>query len=110
MSRVQGRRIRKTVTLTDGDHIRIGSYEFTFAINSAGEWLTGGGGQRRKTLHPVRHYAADVLHPFWTVTHPIRAAMPERLNRYRPVSALTETGQIAVTAPVLGRAAAPLPG
>jgi DNA-binding SARP family transcriptional activator len=31
---VQGRRIRKTVTLTDGDHIRIGSYEFTFAINS----------------------------------------------------------------------------
>lgn len=31
---VQGRRIRRTVTLTDGDHIRIGSYDFTFAISS----------------------------------------------------------------------------
>jgi DNA-binding SARP family transcriptional activator len=30
---VAGRRIRTTATLTDGDHIRIGGYEFTFAIS-----------------------------------------------------------------------------
>ncbi|MBV8178896.1 MAG: FHA domain-containing protein [Mycobacterium sp.] len=29
---VQGRRIRTTATLTDGDHIRIGGHEFTFEI------------------------------------------------------------------------------
>jgi SARP family transcriptional regulator, regulator of embCAB operon len=29
---VQGRRIRTAVTLTDGDHIRIGGHEFTFEI------------------------------------------------------------------------------
>jgi hypothetical protein len=27
-------------------------------------------------LHPVRHYEANVLHPLWTLTHPIRAAIP----------------------------------
>ena len=27
-------------------------------------------------LHPMRHYAADVLHPVWTVTHPLRAMVP----------------------------------
>ncbi len=30
---VQGRRIRTTATLTDGDHIRIGGHEFTFEIH-----------------------------------------------------------------------------
>jgi SARP family transcriptional regulator, regulator of embCAB operon len=30
---VQGRRIRSTATLTDGDHIRIGGLEFTFEIS-----------------------------------------------------------------------------
>src|SRR5271155_5565586 len=30
---VQGRRIRSTATLTDGDHIRIGDHEFTFEIS-----------------------------------------------------------------------------
>jgi SARP family transcriptional regulator, regulator of embCAB operon len=30
---VQGRRIRSTATLTDGDHIRIGGHEFTFEIS-----------------------------------------------------------------------------
>ncbi|MGO9156024.1 hypothetical protein [Mycobacterium sp.] len=27
-------------------------------------------------LHPVRHYAADVLHPGWALTHPLRALVP----------------------------------
>jgi hypothetical protein len=27
-------------------------------------------------LHPIRHYAADVLHPIWTVRHPVRALIP----------------------------------
>jgi hypothetical protein len=27
-------------------------------------------------LHPMRHYAADILHPGWALTHPLRAAMP----------------------------------
>ena len=29
---VQGRRIRSSATLADGDHIRIGGHEFTFEI------------------------------------------------------------------------------
>jgi hypothetical protein len=27
-------------------------------------------------LHPVRHYAADILHPGWALTHPLRALTP----------------------------------
>jgi hypothetical protein len=27
-------------------------------------------------LHPIRHYAANFLHPGWTVTHPLRSALP----------------------------------
>jgi hypothetical protein len=27
-------------------------------------------------LHPIRHYAADVLHPIYTITHPIRSLLP----------------------------------
>ena len=27
-------------------------------------------------LHPIRHYAADVLHPGFDLRHPIRAALP----------------------------------
>ncbi len=27
-------------------------------------------------LHPVRHYAADILHPGWALTHPLRAIVP----------------------------------
>jgi hypothetical protein len=27
-------------------------------------------------LHPVRHYAADILHPGWAITHPMRAIVP----------------------------------
>jgi pSer/pThr/pTyr-binding forkhead associated (FHA) protein len=30
---VGGRRIRSSATLADGDHVRIGGYEFTFEIN-----------------------------------------------------------------------------
>ena len=30
---VQGRRIRSSATLTDGDHVRIGGHEFTFEIS-----------------------------------------------------------------------------
>ncbi len=27
-------------------------------------------------LHPLRHYAADILHPIYTITHPIRSLIP----------------------------------
>ena len=41
------------------------------AIASADPWVPGTG-----PLHPVRHYAADVLHPVWALTHPVRAMIP----------------------------------
>ena len=41
------------------------------AVASADPWVPGTG-----PLHPIRHYAADVLHPIWSVTHPIRATIP----------------------------------
>jgi hypothetical protein len=40
-------------------------------IASADPWVPGTG-----PFHPMRHYAADVLHPIWTVRHPVRAALP----------------------------------
>jgi hypothetical protein len=40
-------------------------------IASADPWVPGTG-----PLHPIRHYAADVLHPIWSVTHPLRALVP----------------------------------
>jgi hypothetical protein len=40
-------------------------------IASADPWVPGTG-----PFHPLRHYAADVLHPVWAVTHPIRATLP----------------------------------
>ena len=27
-------------------------------------------------LHPLRHYAADILHPGYTITHPLRSIIP----------------------------------
>jgi hypothetical protein len=41
------------------------------AVASADPWVPGTG-----PLHPVRHYAADVLHPYWAFHHPIRAMVP----------------------------------
>ena len=41
------------------------------ATASAAPWVPYSG-----PLHPVRHYAADVLRPGWTMTHPLRAAIP----------------------------------
>jgi hypothetical protein len=41
------------------------------AVTSADPWVPFTG-----PFHPMRHYAADVLHPVWAVTHPIRATMP----------------------------------
>ena len=41
------------------------------AVASADPWVPGSG-----PLHPIRHYAADVLHPVWAMTHPIRATIP----------------------------------
>ena len=41
------------------------------AVASADPWVPGTG-----PLHPMRHYAADVLHPVWAVTHPVRAMIP----------------------------------
>jgi hypothetical protein len=40
-------------------------------VASAAPWVPYSG-----PLHPVRHYAADVLRPVWSITHPIRAAIP----------------------------------
>jgi hypothetical protein len=41
------------------------------ATASAAPWVPYSG-----PLHPVRHYAADILRPNWAITHPIRAAIP----------------------------------
>jgi hypothetical protein len=41
------------------------------ATASADPWVPGSG-----PLHPVRHYAADVTHPGWALTHPLRALVP----------------------------------
>ena len=41
------------------------------AVASADPWVPYSG-----PLHPIRHYAADVLHPIWTLTHPIRSLVP----------------------------------
>lgn len=41
------------------------------AVASADPWVPATG-----PLHPIRHYAADVLHPGWAVTHPLRAMAP----------------------------------
>ena len=41
------------------------------AVASADPWVPGSG-----PLHPIRHYAADMTHPFWAMRHPIRAMVP----------------------------------
>jgi hypothetical protein len=41
------------------------------ATASADPWVPGTG-----PLHPVRHYAADIIHPGWALTHPLRALVP----------------------------------
>ncbi len=41
------------------------------AVASADPWVPYSG-----PLHPVRHYAADILHPGWALTHPLRALVP----------------------------------
>jgi hypothetical protein len=41
------------------------------AVASADPWVPFSG-----PLHPIRHYAADVLHPVWSITHPIRSTIP----------------------------------
>jgi hypothetical protein len=41
------------------------------AVASADPWVPATG-----PLHPIRHYAANVLHPIWAITHPIRATIP----------------------------------
>ena len=41
------------------------------AVASADPWVPFS-----RTLHPVRHYAADVLHPVWALRHPVHALIP----------------------------------
>jgi hypothetical protein len=41
------------------------------AVASADPWVPGSG-----PLHPIRHYAADMTHPFWAMRHPVRAMIP----------------------------------
>lgn len=40
-------------------------------VASADPWVPHSG-----PLHPIRHYAADALHPIWSITHPLRALTP----------------------------------
>jgi hypothetical protein len=40
-------------------------------IASADPWVPYSG-----PLHPIRHYAADITHPIWAITHPLRAVIP----------------------------------
>jgi hypothetical protein len=40
-------------------------------IASADPWVPHSG-----PLHPIRHYAADILHPGFDLRHPIRALIP----------------------------------
>ena len=40
-------------------------------VASADPWVPRSG-----PLHPIRHYAADITHPIWAVTHPLRAMVP----------------------------------
>jgi hypothetical protein len=40
-------------------------------VASADPWVPGSG-----PLHPIRHYAADITHPIWAVTYPLRAMAP----------------------------------
>lgn len=40
-------------------------------VASADPWVPFSG-----PLHPMRHYAANVLHPVWAMTHPVRAMTP----------------------------------
>jgi hypothetical protein len=41
------------------------------AVASADPWVPFSG-----PLHPIRHYAADVLHPGYDLRHPVRALIP----------------------------------
>jgi hypothetical protein len=40
-------------------------------VASADPWVPFSG-----PLHPMRHYAANVIHPVWAITHPVRALIP----------------------------------
>jgi hypothetical protein len=40
-------------------------------VASADPWVPHSG-----PLHPIRHYAADILHPGFDLRHPIRALIP----------------------------------
>jgi hypothetical protein len=40
-------------------------------VASADPWVPYSG-----PLHPIRHYAADILHPGWAIRHPLRALIP----------------------------------
>ena len=56
---VRGRRIRRSATLADGDHIRIGGHEFTFEISHAE--LSSAGLQRKNfaRISPESTKASD---------------------------------------------------
>ena len=84
---------------TNVSRVRVGAATMLAAVGlslvapaaaSADPWVPGTG-----PLHPIRHYAADVLHPFWAVTPP--GARSSSLICHRGVAAVSswETGQIA---------------
>jgi hypothetical protein len=41
------------------------------AVASADPWQPYSGPR-----HPIRHYLGDIEHPFWAITHPVRALTP----------------------------------
>lgn len=50
---------------------RLSAGSLTPAVASADPYVPWSG-----PLHPLRHYAADVIHPGWVLTHPLRAMVP----------------------------------
>ena len=68
---------KKISKLRIGAGVALGTLGLSFAaslapaVASADPWVPGTG-----PLHPVRHYAADILHPGWALRHPVRAFVP----------------------------------
>lgn len=63
--------MKKTKMIAGSALVALGLSMAGAPIASADPWVPGSG-----PLHPVRHYAADLRHPIWSVTHPFRALIP----------------------------------
>jgi hypothetical protein len=65
------KRVSKTRMIAAAALATIGLSLATAPVASAAPWVPWSG-----PLHPVRHYAADALRPFWAIRHPLRAIIP----------------------------------